>query len=93
MDLTEPIPYPMDKVILTSRDYGILALIVAALFITILVMGDFGNLYRPLTVQTSRIAHIYQFIYISGAAVGSLFMGALLWMIWRFRERNGHGQG
>jgi hypothetical protein len=74
---------------LSGRDYGVLILIVAALFIVILVMGDFGSLYRPLTVQTSRIAGIYRFIYISGAAVGALFMGALFWMIWKFRERGG----
>ncbi len=72
---------------LSLRDYGIFIIIVAALFLIILLMGDFGNLYRPLSAQTARIANIYRFIYISGAAVGALFMGALFWMIWKFRER------
>lgn len=79
----------MEQTKLQGRDYGVLILIVAALFLIILVMGDFGMLYRPLTLQTSRIGPIYQFIYISGAAVGALFMGALFWMIWKFRERGG----
>ncbi|GBC68717.1 hypothetical protein HRbin01_00401 [archaeon HR01] len=81
----------MENVKLTGKDYGVFALIVAVLFVVILLMGDFGMLYKPLTAQTARIAPIYQFIYISGAAVGSLFMGALFWMIWRFREKEGGG--
>jgi hypothetical protein len=70
-----------------TTDYLILALIIFAIFSTLLVLGNFGQLFRPLSPQTIEINRLYQFVYIAGSAVGSIFMGALFFMMYKFREK------
>ncbi|MEM1946468.1 MAG: hypothetical protein QW614_00810 [Candidatus Caldarchaeum sp.] len=72
---------------LNAADYAILALIILVLFAGLLAAGNMGNLFRPLSPQTEAINQLYRFIYISGSAVGSIFLGALFFIIYRFREK------
>ncbi|MEM0440656.1 MAG: hypothetical protein QXF45_03840 [Candidatus Caldarchaeum sp.] len=72
---------------LTKTDYLTLTLIIIAIFTGLLVLGNFGNLFEPLSPQTIQINSLYQFVYISGSAVGAIFLGALLFMLYKFREK------
>jgi len=72
---------------LTAKDYAVLASIVAALFVFLLVVGNFGNLLQPFSVEAIKINSLYQFIYISGSAVGAIFGGVLIFIVYKFRER------
>jgi uncharacterized membrane protein len=74
---------------LAAKDYAVFALIVAALFVFLLVVGNFGNLLQPFSIEAIKINALYQFIYISGSAVGALFGGALIFIVYRFREKGG----
>ncbi len=68
-------------------DYLTLTAIIIALFTALLIIGNFGNLFTPLSPETIAINRLYQFIYISGSAVGAIFLGALFFMIYRFRDK------
>lgn len=72
---------------LTRTDYLMLTLIIFAIFTALLVIGNFGNLFQPLSPQTVQINRLYQFVYISGSAVGAIFLGALFFMLYKFREK------
>ncbi|MCS7110434.1 MAG: respiratory chain protein (SoxI-like) [Candidatus Caldarchaeum sp.] len=71
---------------ITNTDYLLLTLIIFGIFAALLVIGNFGNLFEPLSPQTIQINRLYQFVYISGSAVGAIFLGALLFMLYKFRE-------
>ncbi|MEM0349172.1 MAG: hypothetical protein QXD24_03195 [Candidatus Caldarchaeum sp.] len=71
----------------TKNDYLILTLIIFAMFTALLVLGNFGQLLRPVSPQTIEINRLYQFVYISASAVGSIFIGALFFMMYKFREK------
>lgn len=73
---------------LTTTDYLTLALIIFGIFAALLVIGNFGNLFEPLSPQTIQINRLYQFVYISGSAVGAIFLGALLFMLYKFRDKS-----
>ncbi|MDW8084136.1 MAG: hypothetical protein RMI49_02925 [Candidatus Caldarchaeum sp.] len=73
---------------LNKTDYLTLALIIFAIFAALLVVGNFGNLFEPLSPQTIQINRLYQFVYISGSAVGAIFLGALFFMLYKFREKS-----
>ncbi|MEM1943424.1 MAG: hypothetical protein QW420_04585 [Candidatus Caldarchaeum sp.] len=68
-------------------DYAVLTGMIIGLFAALMVVGNFGNLYQPLSPETVAINRLYQFIYISGSAVGSIFLGSLFFIIYRFREK------
>ncbi|MEM4280619.1 MAG: hypothetical protein QXQ70_05345 [Candidatus Caldarchaeum sp.] len=72
---------------LKSTDYILLAGIIFIIFVALLVVGNFGNLFKPLSPETVAINQLYQFIYISGSAVGAIFLGAFFFIIYRFREK------
>lgn len=72
---------------LKTGDYVLLSGIILMLFAALLVVGNFGNLYKPLSPQTVAINELYRFIYISGSAVGSIFLGSLFFIVYRFREK------
>jgi len=74
---------------LKAKDYGVLAFIIAVIFVFLLVMGNYGEFLQPLSPQTQAITSIYRFVYISGSAVGAIFLGALFFIIYRFREKRG----
>ncbi|MDW8359607.1 MAG: hypothetical protein RMK31_03355 [Candidatus Caldarchaeum sp.] len=72
---------------LKPSDYAVLTGTIIVLFVALLVVGNFGNLLIPLSPQTVAINRLYQFIYISGSAVGAIFLGALFFIVYRFREK------
>jgi len=73
---------------LSGQDYAVWAGTVIAIFVVILVAGNFGNLYRPVSLQTVQINSLYRFVYIAGSGVGAIFIGSLIWMIIKFREKS-----
>ncbi len=72
---------------LSAGDYAAWAGIIIALFAALLALGNFGQLFEPVSPETVRINQLYQFIYVSGSAVGAIFLGSLIWMSIKFRER------
>jgi len=74
---------------LSGNDYMALAGIILFIFAALMLVGNFGNLLRPVSPETVMINQLYQFIYISGSAVGAIFLGALIFLSIRFRERTG----
>lgn len=72
---------------LSNIDYLTLTLIIFGIFAALLVIGNFGELFQPLSPQTVQINRLYQFVYISGSAVGAIFLGALFFMLYKFREK------
>ncbi len=72
---------------LTSNDYMAMAGIILVIFALLMLVGNFGNLFKPLSPETVMINNLYRFVYISGSAVGAIFLGALIFLSIRFRER------
>ncbi len=76
---------------LTSNDYMALTGVILIIFALLMLAGNFGNLFKPLSPETIMINNLYRFIYISGSAVGSIFLGALIFLSIRFREKTEPG--
>ena len=74
---------------LSSSDYMAMAGIILVIFALLMLAGNFGNLFKPLSPETVMINNLYRFIYISGSAVGAIFLGALIFLSIRFREKGG----
>ncbi|HID04415.1 MAG TPA: hypothetical protein EYH45_01805 [Candidatus Caldiarchaeum subterraneum] len=72
---------------LTSNDYMALAGVILVIFALLMLVGNFGNLFKPVSPETVMINNLYRFIYISGSAVGAIFLGALIFLSIRFREK------
>ena len=72
---------------LTTNDYTAMAGIILIIFALLMLAGNFGSLFKPLSPETMMINNLYRFIYISGSAVGSIFLGALIFLSIRFREK------
>ena len=77
---------------LKGRDFAGIAGIALVFFIVFLVLGNFGNIFKPLSPETVRISQLFQFIYIAGLAVGSIFLSALIFLSVKFREREAGGK-
>jgi len=64
-----------------------LAGVILVIFALLMLVGNFGNLFKPVSPETVMINNLYRFIYISGSAVGAIFLGALIFLSIRFREK------
>jgi len=77
----------------TIKDYLLYFLTVLALMMLYLYVGNFGNLFEPLSTATEQIDFIYKVTYYAAGVIFSLFVGALIYFTIRFWDRGGKDGG
>jgi heme/copper-type cytochrome/quinol oxidase subunit 2 len=80
---------------LSGRDYVIWFLIVGLVFLVWMWAGDWGA--PPVNPGVSPISqHVfapYTVVYVGAGVVTALFMGSMIFFVYRFREREEYGEG
>ncbi|MGC9119483.1 MAG: respiratory chain protein (SoxI-like) [Thermoproteus sp.] len=68
--------------------------IVLAIFFVWLVAGDFGKPPAPVVSPISaRIFSLYTTTYIGAGIVASIFLGTMIFFVYRFRVREDYREG
>ncbi len=84
------------KVHLTVRDYVTWSLI-AGIVLLVWWAGNWGAPPRPMSPDASPVSQYvfvpYAVVYIGAGVVTALFMGFMLFFVYKFREREGCGEG
>lgn len=75
-----------NKVQLSTWDYLSLLLVIGILFALFMVMG-LPYTFEVVSVQTATIVSIYNTTYVLGMIVSAIFMGTLVWIVIKFRDR------
>jgi hypothetical protein len=85
------------KVHLSIKDYVIWSLIVAIVFLVWMWAGNWGAPPRPISPAASPVSQYvfapYAVVYIGAGVVTALFMGSMIFFVYKFREREGYGEG
>ncbi len=71
----------------TLKDYVLYFATVFLLLLLYLYVGDFGNLFEPVSNATEQIQFIYRVTYFAAGVIFSLFVGALIYFTLRFWDR------
>jgi len=71
---------------LSTRDYLSWLLVVVILYVVFMLMG-LPYRFEVVSIQTATIVSIYNTTYVLGMMVSAIFMGTLLWIVIKFRDR------
>ncbi len=71
---------------LSAWDYLSLLLVIGILFALFMVMG-LPFTFEVVSVPTATIVSIYNTTYVLGMMVSAIFMGTLVWIVIKFRDR------
>lgn len=69
------------------KDYILYFVTVILLLLLYLYLGNFGNIFEPVSQSTEKIAFIYKVTYYAAGVIFSLFVGALIYFTLRFWDR------
>ncbi len=75
-----------DRTKLSTWDYLSLLSVIGLMFALFMVMG-LPFTFEVVSIQTARIVSIYNTTYVLGMGVSAIFMGGLLWIVIKFRDR------
>ncbi len=82
---------------LTVKDYVTWSLIVGMVFLVWMWAGNWGAPPRPINPAASPVSQYvfapYAAVYISAGIVTALFMGSMIFFVYKFREKVGRGVG
>lgn len=71
----------------TAKDYALYFLTVIILLIVYLALGNYGEIFGPLSNATEQIAFIYRVTFYAAGVIFALFVGALIYFTIRFWDR------
>jgi membrane protein implicated in regulation of membrane protease activity len=63
--------------------------LIGLLYYIYLLVGDFGQFWGSPAVATGRISSLYRLTYFLSGGVFAIFMGSLIWLSIKFRDRGG----
>jgi hypothetical protein len=85
------------KVHLTVKDYVTWFLIVGMVFLVWMWAGNWGAPPRPISPDASPVSQYvfapYTVVYTSAGVITALFMGSMIFFVYKFREKEGYGEG
>jgi len=82
------------SVTLPMKDYMIWSLIVVAVFLIWMWLGDWGRPPYPTASPISyHVFSLYTIVYVGAGVVTALFMGTMIFFVYKFRERESYGEG
>jgi hypothetical protein len=85
------------KVHLTVKDYVTWFLIVGMVFLVWMWAGNWGAPPRPISPDASPVSQYvfapYAVVYTGAGVVTALFLGSMIFFVYKFREREGYGEG
>ncbi|MFZ8838341.1 MAG: respiratory chain protein (SoxI-like) [Pyrobaculum sp.] len=88
----------MDREVrLTVKDYVTWSLIVGMVFLVWMWAGNWGAPPSPISPDASPVSRYvfapYAVVYTVAGVVTALFMGSMIFFVYKFREREGYGEG
>jgi len=76
------------------KDYMIWSLTVVAVLLIWMWLGDWGRPPYPIASPLSGyVFSLYTIVYVGAGVVTALFMGSMIFFVYRFRERESYGEG
>ena len=84
---------PTDREGFTLKDYVLYFATVFLLLLLYLYIGNFGELFEPLSSATEQIEFIYKVTFYAAGVIFSLFTGALIYFTLRFWDRGAKDGG
>ena len=85
------------KVHLSVKDYVIWSLIVGIVFLVWMWAGNWGAPPRPISPDASPVSQYvlapYTVVYTGAGVVTALFLGSMIFFVYKFREKEGYGEG